>query len=63
MSTIWSWLVLTLTGTITAIAHNLVFYLIAVPVVAAIAYGASRVMQRDVQDTDKADEADDTRHW
>jgi hypothetical protein len=38
MSTIWDWLVQTLTSTITAIAHNLVFYILAVPVVGFIAW-------------------------
>ena len=38
MSTLWSWLVQIWNSTITAIAHNLVFYLIALPVVGFIAW-------------------------
>jgi hypothetical protein len=38
MIAIWSWLIQTWNALTLAIAHNLVFYIIAVPVIAAIAW-------------------------
>ena len=60
MSTIWSWLVQTCTSTITAIAHNLVFYLIATPVVAAIAYVVARAIPVEQQ---RLNDEDDESYW
>jgi hypothetical protein len=60
IATIIAWFVHVCTSTITAIAHNLAFYLIATPVVAAIAYLVARAIPIERQ---RLNDEDDESYW
>jgi hypothetical protein len=60
IATIIAWFVQTWTSTITAITHDLAFYLIATPVVAAIAYVVARAIPVERQ---RLNDEDDESYW